>query len=75
MFTPRQVARMQSFPESFQPTSINSTNYRVLGNVVALVVIWHVMRSIVKALRIQVVMARLSWQKSKRVNRERPLMR
>lgn len=50
MFTPREVARIQSFPESFQLTSSNSTNYKALGNAVAPVVMWHVMRSIVKAL-------------------------
>jgi|GEM_PF-4137907 len=40
---------MQSFPESFQLTSTNSTNYGGLGYADALVVMWHVLRSIVKA--------------------------
>ena len=51
MFTPREVARIQSFPESFQLTSSNSTNYKALGNAVAPVVMWHLMQSIIKALK------------------------
>lgn len=50
MFTPREVARIQSFPETFQLTASNPTNYRALGNAVAPVVMWHVTNSIIKAL-------------------------
>jgi DNA (cytosine-5)-methyltransferase 1 len=50
MFTPREVARIQSFPESFRLISSNSTNYKALGNAVAPVVMWHLMHSIIEAL-------------------------
>lgn len=50
MFTPREVARIQSFPESFLLTSSNFNNYKGLGNAVAPIVMWHLMDSIFKAL-------------------------
>lgn len=51
MFTPREVARIQSFPESFQLPGSRTTNYKALGNAVAPVVMWHVTQSIVTALK------------------------
>tara|TARA_Y100000310_G_scaffold181866_1_gene181898 strand:+ start:808 stop:1857 length:1050 start_codon:yes stop_codon:yes gene_type:complete len=42
MFTPREVARIQSFPESFQLTGSKTLNYKALGNAVAPVVMWHI---------------------------------
>lgn len=51
MFTPREVARIQSFPESFELTSSHSTNYKALGNAVAPVVMWYLMQSIFNALK------------------------
>lgn len=51
MFTPREVARIQSFPESFQLPGSRTTNYKALGNAVAPVVMWHVTQSIVSALK------------------------
>lgn len=50
MFTPREVARIQSFPDSFALTGSRTTNYKALGNAVAPVVMWHVTREIIKAL-------------------------
>ena len=50
MFTPREVARIQSFPDSFVLPSSKSTNYKALGNAVAPVVMWHVVQKIVEAL-------------------------
>lgn len=50
MFTPREVARIQSFPEEFQLTGSRTINYKALGNAVAPVVMWHVTRNIIKAL-------------------------
>ena len=50
MFTPREVARIQSFPDAFVLPGSRSTLYRGLGNAVAPVVMWHVMRSVLHAL-------------------------
>lgn len=50
MFTPREVARIQSFPENFRLNASQSTNYRALGNAVPPVLMWHVMRSVLKSL-------------------------
>ncbi len=50
MFTPREVARIQSFPDTFQLPGSRSSLYRGLGNAVAPVVMWHLTRSILEAL-------------------------
>jgi len=50
MFTPREVARIQSFPDSFVLPGSKTVNYKALGNAVAPVVMWHVVRNIIKAL-------------------------
>jgi len=50
MFTPREVARIQSFPENFVLPASKTTNYKALGNAVAPVVMWHVTRNVIKAL-------------------------
>ncbi|OGI34303.1 MAG: DNA (cytosine-5-)-methyltransferase [Candidatus Moranbacteria bacterium RIFOXYA2_FULL_43_15] len=50
MFTPREVARIQSFPENFKLPATKAVNYKALGNAVAPVVMWHVTRKIIKAL-------------------------
>ncbi len=50
MFTPREVARIQSFPDSYQLAGTKATNYKALGNAVAPVVMWHVTKQIIAAL-------------------------
>lgn len=50
MFTPREVARIQSFPETFLLEGVRSALYRGLGNAVAPVMMWHVMQSLLEAL-------------------------
>lgn len=50
MFTPREVARIQSFPENFVLEGSRSALYRGLGNAVAPLVMWHVSNSVRKAL-------------------------
>jgi len=50
MFTPREVARIQSFPEAFSLEGPKSQLYRGLGNAVAPVVMWHLTRAILLAL-------------------------
>lgn len=48
MYTPREVARIQSFPESFKLTGTKTANYKALGNAVAPVVMWHVVQEVEK---------------------------
>ena len=51
MFTPREVARIQSFPDRFQLPGSRTTNYKALGNAVAPVMLWHVTKKILEALQ------------------------
>lgn len=48
-FTPREVARIQSFPDSFRLDGSESKQYRALGNAIPPVLAWHMMKSIVDA--------------------------
>ena len=50
-FTPREVARIQSFPESFELIGSEGAQYRALGNAIAPVMFWYVAHNIVKELR------------------------
>lgn len=50
MFTPREVARIQSFPDEFKLVGPKSVQYRGLGNAVAPVVMWHVTKAVLTAL-------------------------
>ena len=50
MFTPREVARIQSFPDTFKLLGSKTGNYKALGNAVAPVVMWHLTKQILKAL-------------------------
>ena len=50
MFTPREVARIQSFPDTFVLSGTRSTNYKALGNAVAPVLMWKVTKNIIAAL-------------------------
>lgn len=50
MFTPREVSRLQSFPESFKLAASKSHNYIALGNAVPPVLMWHVTKSVLKAM-------------------------
>lgn len=52
-FTPREVARIQSFPEEFQLNVSENRAYRALGNAVPPVLMWHVAKSVIKALKTQ----------------------
>ena len=49
-FTPREVARIQSFPESYKLSGSESSQYRALGNAIPPVMFWHVSRAIVSYL-------------------------
>lgn len=50
MFTPREVARLQSFPERFKLADKKSHNYIALGNAVPPVLMWYVSKELIKAL-------------------------
>lgn len=45
-FTPREVARIQSFPETFKLTESEYAQYKALGNAIPPVMFWYIMRSV-----------------------------
>ena len=45
-FTPREVARIQSFPEKFELVGSESAQYRALGNAIPPVMIWYVANTV-----------------------------
>lgn len=45
-FTPREVARIQSFPETFALIGTESAQYRALGNAIAPVMFWYVAQAV-----------------------------
>lgn len=49
-FTPREVARIQSFPDSFKLCESEGAQYRALGNAIPPVMFWYVMDAVKKAL-------------------------
>ncbi len=50
-FTPREVARIQSFPETFELVGTESAQYRALGNAIAPVMFWHVADALMTTLK------------------------
>ena len=48
-FTPREVARIQSFPDTYKLEGSDAKQYKALGNAIPPVLAWHVMKSIVDA--------------------------
>ena len=49
-FTPREVARIQSFPESFSLLGSETAQYRALGNAIPPVMFWYVANKILECL-------------------------
>jgi DNA (cytosine-5)-methyltransferase 1 len=45
-FTPREVARIQSFPDSFKLVGSDFNQYKALGNAIPPVLFWHLTKSI-----------------------------
>lgn len=45
-FTPREVARIQSFPEEFRLVGSEAAQYRALGNAIPPVMFWHVANAV-----------------------------
>jgi DNA (cytosine-5)-methyltransferase 1 len=52
-FTPREVARIQSFPEDFKLVGPESAQYRALGNAIPPVMFWHISHKLVQILHAQ----------------------
>ena len=45
-FTPREVARIQSFPENFKLKGSEGAQYRALGNAIPPVLLWHIAKKL-----------------------------
>lgn len=50
-FTPREVARIQSFPEKFELVGTESAQYRALGNAISPVMFWYVADAVIQYLK------------------------
>ena len=50
-FTPREVARIQSFPDEFELVGSEAAQYRALGNAIPPVMFWHVARAVKEGLQ------------------------
>lgn len=50
-FTPREVARIQSFPEKFRLIGSEAAQYRALGNAIPPVMFWHIAKKVGEILR------------------------
>lgn len=54
-FTPREVARIQSFPDSFKLVGSDAAQYKALGNAIPPVMFWHLIQKVKAALEIQTI--------------------
>lgn len=50
-FTPREVARIQSFPDNYKLVGSEGSQYRMLGNAIPPVMMWHVASELFPILR------------------------
>lgn len=50
-FTPREVARIQSFPDKFELVGSEAAQYRALGNAIPPVMFWYVARAVKERLQ------------------------
>lgn len=57
-FTPREVARIQSFPESYELLGSEGAQYRMLGNAIPPVMMWYVANKLISDLRNSDVVAK-----------------
>jgi DNA (cytosine-5)-methyltransferase 1 len=51
MFTPREAARIQSFPEDFVLVGADNRQWRAVGNAVPPVLMWHITKEVIKAIK------------------------
>lgn len=49
-FTPREVARIQSFPENYKLVGSQTQQYRGLGNAIPPVLMWYIAKNIIDSL-------------------------
>lgn len=49
-FTPREAARIQSFPDTFQFAGTEADAYRQIGNAIPPVMFWHIAKSLLPVL-------------------------
>ncbi|MCL2565878.1 MAG: DNA (cytosine-5-)-methyltransferase [Defluviitaleaceae bacterium] len=49
-FTPREAARIQSFPDSFEFAGSEADAYRQIGNAIAPVMFWHISKAVMETL-------------------------
>lgn len=52
-FTPREVARIQSFPDTFKLVGSDAAQYKALGNAIPPVMFWHLVQEVRAALNIE----------------------
>lgn len=52
-FTPREVTRIQSFPENFKLVGSETAQYRALGNAIPPIMFWYAANSVCKHLNIE----------------------
>lgn len=50
-FTPREVARIQSFPENFKLVGSEAAQYRALGNAIPPIMFWYVTNTVIEHLK------------------------
>lgn len=50
-FTPREVARIQSFPENFKLVGSEAAQYRALGNAIPPIMFWYITNTVIKHLK------------------------
>ena len=50
-YTPREVARIQSFPENYKLIGSESSQYKMLGNAIPPVMMWHIANKLLSDLR------------------------
>lgn len=59
-FTPREAARIQSFPDDFQLNKSEAKSYKQIGNAVPPVMMWYVAKALQEAIKKQMVMKKKS---------------
>lgn len=59
-FTPREVARIQSFPENFELVGSEAAQYRALGNAIPPVMFWYVAKTVRENLECAEILVYLS---------------
>ena len=50
-FTPREVARIQSFPENFKLVGSETAQYKALGNAIPPIMSWYVTNAVIESLK------------------------